>query len=67
MLGAAGVIQRLSEGPGEPDALVELAERHQPGVAGELTWPRLDDERGARPRASADCRIFVRIFVPADN
>ena len=46
-VGAAGVIECLSGGSGEPDAQVELAGRQQPGVAGELARPRLDDERGA--------------------
>jgi hypothetical protein len=32
----AGVIEGSGEGSGEPDALVELAEGEQPGVAGEL-------------------------------
>jgi hypothetical protein len=43
----AGVVEGLGEGPGEPDALVELADGEQPGVAGELARRRLDDQRGA--------------------
>jgi hypothetical protein len=35
-VGVAGVVQGIREGPGEADALVELADREQPGVAGEL-------------------------------
>jgi len=46
-VGAAGVVERLSEGPGEPDALVELAEGQQSGVAGELGRRRLTDQRRA--------------------
>jgi hypothetical protein len=30
----AGVIEGVGEGPGEPDALIELADGEQPGVAG---------------------------------
>jgi hypothetical protein len=45
-IGVARVIQRLGEGQGEPDALVELAEGEQPGVAGELALGWLDDEWG---------------------
>jgi len=44
-VGASGVVERLIEGPGEPDALVELAVRQQPGIAEELARPGLDDER----------------------
>jgi hypothetical protein len=45
-VGVAGVIEGVGEGTGEPDALVELADGEQPGVAGELPRRRLDDERG---------------------
>jgi hypothetical protein len=34
--GVAGVVQGRGEGPGQADALVELADGEQPGVAGEL-------------------------------
>ncbi len=34
----AGVVEGLGEGPGEPDALVELPDGEQTGVAGELAW-----------------------------
>jgi hypothetical protein len=44
-VGVTGVIERLGKRPGEPDALVELADGQQPGVAGQLTRRRLDDER----------------------
>ena len=44
-VGVAGIIEGRGEGPGEPDALVELADGEQPGVAGELAGRRLDDER----------------------
>jgi hypothetical protein len=33
----AGVIERVGEGPGQANALVELADGEQPGVAGQLT------------------------------
>jgi hypothetical protein len=46
-VGVAGVVQGLGEGPGEPDVLVELADREQPGIAGELARRRFDDERRA--------------------
>ena len=39
----AGVIEGVGEGPGEPDALVELADGEQSGVAGQLALERLDD------------------------
>jgi len=42
-----GVVQDIREGTGEPDTVVELADGEQPGVAGELTVRRLDDERPA--------------------
>jgi hypothetical protein len=42
-----GVVEG-GEGPGEPDALVERADREQPGVAGELAWRWFEDERGAK-------------------
>jgi hypothetical protein len=45
--GVAGVVQGVGEGPGEPDALVELADGEQPGIAGELAGGWLDDERRA--------------------
>ena len=38
------IVQGRGEGPGEPDALIELADGEQPGVAGQLTGRRLDDE-----------------------
>jgi hypothetical protein len=40
------VVQGVREGPGEPDALVEVADGEQPGIAGELALGRLDDQRG---------------------
>ena len=43
----AGVVEGLGEGPGKADALVELADGEQPGVAGELAWGRLDYDRRA--------------------
>src|SRR5262249_9594705 len=46
-VGVAGVIERVGEGPGQSDALVELADGQQSGVAGELTRRGLDDERRA--------------------
>jgi hypothetical protein len=46
-VGVAGVVEGVGESPGEPDALVELAEGEQPGVAGQLSRRRLDDERRA--------------------
>src|SRR5205807_471110 len=35
-VGGAGVVEGIGEGPGQADALVELADGDQPGVAGEL-------------------------------
>jgi hypothetical protein len=35
-VGVTGVVEGVSEGSGEPDALVELTEGEQPCVAGEL-------------------------------
>jgi len=46
-VGVAGVVASAGEGLGEPDALVELADGEQPGVAGELAWRWFEDERGA--------------------
>jgi hypothetical protein len=46
-VGIAGVVEDFREGPGEPDALVDLAKGEQPGVAGELARRRLDDQRRA--------------------
>jgi hypothetical protein len=46
-VGVAGVVQDVCEGPGEPDALVELAKGQQPGIAGELARGRLKDQRRA--------------------
>jgi hypothetical protein len=43
----AGIIERASEGPGESDALVKLADRQQSGVAGKLAWRRFDHERNS--------------------
>jgi hypothetical protein len=42
----AGVVERVREGPGEPDALIELADGQQPGIAGELARRRFEDKRG---------------------
>jgi hypothetical protein len=33
-----------AERPGDPDPLTERADGEQPGVAGGLSWRRLDDE-----------------------
>jgi hypothetical protein len=46
-VGVVRVVEGLGEGSGKPDALIELADGEQPGVAGELAWCGLDDERGA--------------------
>jgi hypothetical protein len=44
----AGVsIKGFGKRPGQTDAVVELADSQQPGVAGELTGRRFDDQRGA--------------------
>jgi hypothetical protein len=43
----AGVIEGLSKGPGQADALVELADGEQSGVTGELARRRLDNDRRA--------------------
>jgi hypothetical protein len=43
----AGVVDGFGKSSRQPDALVELADGEQPGVAGQLAWRRLDDERGA--------------------
>jgi len=43
-VGVAGVIEGFGNGTGRADALVELADGEQPGVAGELTRRRLDNE-----------------------
>jgi hypothetical protein len=40
-----GVVQGVGEGPGESDALVELPDGKESGVAGELPRRGLDDER----------------------
>jgi hypothetical protein len=47
-VGVAGLVEGIGEGPGQADALVELADGQQPGVAAELTLRRLDHERGAK-------------------
>src|SRR5262249_55346783 len=44
-MGVAGVVEGGGEGPGEPNALVELADGQQPGVAGELARRRLNYDR----------------------
>jgi hypothetical protein len=44
-VGVAGIVEGLSKRPGQADALVELADGQQHGVAGEPTLRRLDDER----------------------
>src|SRR5262249_28217484 len=41
----AGIIEGAREGPGEPSALIELADGEQPGVAGQLARRQLEDER----------------------
>jgi hypothetical protein len=46
-VGIAGVVEGSGECLREPDALVELADGEQSGVAGELARRRLDDERRA--------------------
>jgi hypothetical protein len=33
----AGIVEGVGEGPGQADALIELADGEQPSVAGELT------------------------------
>src|SRR5262249_17766189 len=47
-VGVAGVVWGGGVGTGEPDALVELADGEQSGVAGQLALGRLDDERRAK-------------------
>jgi hypothetical protein len=44
---APAVVEGAGVGLAEADALSELADGEQPGVAGELSRRRLDDERGA--------------------
>src|SRR5262249_43050448 len=46
-VGVAGVVEGVGEGPGEPDAFVELPEGKESGVAGELARRRLDNDRNA--------------------
>ena len=46
-VGVAGVVESIGEGPREPEALIELAEGEQPGVAGQWACRRLKDQRGA--------------------
>jgi hypothetical protein len=46
-LGVARVVESVGESPREPDALIELADGEQPGVAGELALGRPDNERRA--------------------
>ena len=41
----AGIIEGIGKGPGQADALVELADGEQPGITGELTLGWLDDQR----------------------
>jgi hypothetical protein len=43
----AGVIEGAGVGPGQADALVELADGEQPGIAGQLARRRLADQRRA--------------------
>jgi hypothetical protein len=57
----AGAVQGVAEGPGEPDAVIELADRQQPGVAGELARRRLDDER--RAEKSRTCGQAAGILI----
>jgi hypothetical protein len=45
--GVAGVVEGVGKGPSQAEALVELADGQQPGVARELALRRLDDERRA--------------------
>jgi hypothetical protein len=52
----AGVVERVGEGAGQADGLVERADGEQPGVAGELAWRRLDDKHDKRgPKKSWTC------------
>jgi hypothetical protein len=46
-VGVPGVIECFGKGPGQSDALVELADGEQPRIAGQLTGRQLDDERRA--------------------
>ena len=46
-VGVAGVVERFGGGPGEPEALVELADGQQPGIARELPRRWLDHQRRA--------------------
>jgi hypothetical protein len=41
----AGVVEGSGEDLSKPDALVELADGEQSGVAGELAWRWVNDER----------------------
>jgi hypothetical protein len=43
-VGVTRVVEGVGEGPGEPNALVKLADGQQAGVAGELALGWLDDE-----------------------
>ena len=46
-VGVAGVIEGFGKALGQADALVELPDGQQPGVAGQLARRWLDDEWGA--------------------
>ncbi len=46
-VGIAGVVQGPGEDSGQPDALVELPDGEQAGIAGQLAGRQLDDERRA--------------------
>jgi hypothetical protein len=48
----------------EPDALVELVDGEQSGVAGQLAWPRVDYERGAEGPGLAARRLVYSSSVP---
>jgi hypothetical protein len=45
--GVARVVQGFGQWPGQADALVELANREQPGIAGKLARRRICDGRRA--------------------
>jgi hypothetical protein len=47
-VGIAGFAQGVREGTGEPGTVVEWVDGEQPGVAGEPTVRRPNDERSAK-------------------
>jgi hypothetical protein len=67
-VGVTGVVEGVGEGPGKPEALVELVDAEQPGIAGELALGRLETSGVTkRSRCIGARRAVYSLVVSAER